>query len=668
MSDFIDALNLITSHKIHELYARQDTEDPLVLRKKAADFRKGYGNWRSKKSKGARGETNYPTDKDKLHATDAKHEELVLDVVPLTRVNSVEMLKAPDTPGSRGVSRRGSLFRCNSIIDGNDLEAHQEKENWLKFYVNPYSGMAEAELTEPVALNQANLEKVIPATVVKPQYARPGDGRFIDHYMCHMGVGGFHRSHQAVYTDDLLNLAASLEAKNGSPSDVKKWGIVGIGLMPWDSKMYNILKAQDHLYTLLSRGHTGSEARVVGSIVDFMFAPENHQAVIDKLAHVDTRIVSLTMTEKGYCQDVNGDLDRANALVKSDLDGDLAKPSSAIGMIVAALRKRKQEGTPSFTVLSCDNLPENGDKIKHVVLQMAGYVSAELREWVESNTTFPNTMVDRITPMTEVEHIELVARDYMVKDSWPVIAEDFSQWVVEDNFCNGMPEWDKVGALVVKDVKPYEFMKLRLLNGGHSCLSYISVLCGYNYVDDAMANPLISGFIFQFFNEMSPTLLPVPGVDTLTYQKKLVERFGNPYIKDKLTRLAKDGSKKMANTLKEAVIELSEKGLSTKVIALANAAWIRYMVGRMPETGEAILGIKDPAADELRDLAVEALDGVDYGEEPKPERYIEFVFGAEIVELKGFVGEIKDLLRSIVTHGALTTLEDVMAEVAGKSD
>ncbi|CAM9230963.1 unnamed protein product, partial [Laminaria digitata] len=566
---------------------------------------------------------------------------LVLDAVPLTRVNSVEMLKSPERPG-RGVSRRGSLFRCNSIIDGNDLEAHQEKENWLKFYVNPYSGMAEAELTEPVALNQGNLEKVIPATVVKPHYARPGDGRFIDHYMCHMGVGGFHRSHQAVYTDDLLNLAASLEAKNGEPSaDMKKWGIVGIGLMPWDSKMYNILKAQDHLYTLLSRGHTGSEARVIGSIVDFMFAPENHQAVIDKLAHVDTRIVSLTVTEKGYCQDVNGDLDRANALVKSDLDGDLAKPSSAIGMIVAALRKRKAEGTPSFTVLSCDNLPENGDKIKHVVLQMAGYVSLELREWVETNTTFPNTMVDRITPMTEVEHIELVARDYMVKDSWPVIAEDFSQWVVEDNFCNGMPAWDKVGALVVKDVKPYEFMKLRLLNGGHSCLSYISVLCGYNYVDDAMANPLISGFISQFFKEISPTLLPVPGVDTSTYQKKLVERFGNPYIKDKLTRLAEDGSKKMPNTLKEAVLDLSEKGLPTKVIALANAAWIIFMVGRAPDTGEAILGIKDPASVELRELALDAMDGVDFGEEAKPEKYIELVFGPEIIELKGFMGEIK---------------------------
>lgn len=665
MSDLIEALNLITSSKIHELYQRQSTEDPLVLRKKAANFRKGYGNWRSKKSKGARGETNYLTDKEKLHAHDARDDELHLEtaVIPLNRVDSMEMLKpGPETPG-RNVTRMQTLYRVNSIIDGTEMEAHTENENWLKFYVNPYSGMAEAELTEPVALNQANLEKVIPHDVVKPHYQRPGDGRFIDYYMCHMGVGGFHRSHQAVYTDDLLNLAASLEAKSGAPSpDVKRWGIVGIGLMDWDRKMYNILKEQDTLYTLLSRGHTGSEARVVGSIVDFMFAPDNHQAVIDKLSHPDTRIVSLTVTEKGYCQDVNGDLDQENAFVKSDLQGDLATPKSAIGMIVAALRKRKAEGTKSFTVLSCDNLPENGDKIKHVVLQMAGLVSAELRSWVETNTTFPNTMVDRITPMTEVEHIELVARDYMVKDGWPVIAEDFKQWVVEGNFVDGMPAWDKVGALVVDDVKPYEFMKLRLLNGGHSCLSYMSVLCGYNYVDDAMADPLISNFISSFFSEISPTLLPVPGVDTITYQKKLVERFGNPYIKDKLTRLAEDGSKKMPNTLKEGVIELTAKGLPTTVIALSNAAWIRFMTGEL-ETGFPIVGIKDPAAATLQELAFIAVSGVVDGREPTPDEFMELVFGAEILELEGFMGQVKDHLRSICQKGAKATLEAVMASI-----
>ncbi|CAM9266229.1 unnamed protein product, partial [Choristocarpus tenellus] len=581
MSDLIDSLNLINSSKIHELYAKQETEDPLVLRKKAADFRKGYKDWRKKKPKGARGETNYLLDKEKLHAHNVREDAIEELEIPggLSRNSSMEFILSP-----RAGSVRGRLMRTNSIIDGTEIPDHEEGENWLKFYVNPFSGMGESQPTEPVPLSQENL-KVIPNVVCRPMYARPKDMHFTDYFMCHLGVGGFHRhvflSHQAVYTDDLLNLTAQMEEETNMVSDSKKWGIVGIGLMDWDRKIYNVMKEQDTLYTLLSRGGAmESDARVVGSIVDFMFAPDDHQAVIDKLAHPLTRIVSLTVTEKGYCQNVNGDLDtKDNVFVKSDLEGNLAKPKTAIGMIVAGLRQRRNSGVPSFTVLSCDNLPENGDKVKHVVLQMAQLVDPELRIWVEKNTTFPNTMVDRITPMTEQEHIEIVARDYCVCDKWPVIAEDFKQWVIEDKFCNGVPDWDKVGALMVKDVKPYEFMKLRLLNGGHSSLSYISVLCGYNYVDDAMSDPLISGFVKSFFNEMSPTLLPVPGVDTDDYQVKLIERFGNPYIKDKLKRLAEDGSKKMANTMKEGVIELSERGMSYTVIALANAAWIKYMSG-----------------------------------------------------------------------------------------
>ncbi|CAM9340214.1 unnamed protein product, partial [Discosporangium mesarthrocarpum] len=609
---------------------------------KAADFRKGYKDWRKKKSKGARGETKYLLDKEKLHAHDHRENLEALeipeeDVGTMSRTSSMEKMLSPTAPS------RGNLQRTNSIIDGSEMEKAGEGENWLKFYVNPYSGMEEAnKTTEPVSLNMYSCNQDIPRNVRKPMYKRPKDQHFTDYYMCHLGVGGFHRSHQAVYTDDLLNMSAELENQTGVPSEVKKWGITGIGLMDWDRKMYNILQSQDTLYTLLSRGHSGSEARIIGSIVDFMFAPDDHQAVIDKIAHESTRIVSLTVTEKGYCQNVNGDLDtQNNAFVKSDLECNLTKPKTAIGMICAGLRKRMEDGVPSFTVLSCDNLPENGDKIKHVVLQMAELISPELRAWVGENTTFPNTMVDRITPMTEMDHIEILARDYMLHDAWPVIAEDFSQWVIEDNFCNGAPEWDKAGALFVKDVTPYEFMKLRLLNGGHSSISYISVLCGYNYVDDAMADPLITKFVRGFFDEMAVTLLPVPGVDITAYQQKLVERFGNPYIKDKLTRLAEDGSKKMSNTMREGVIELHERQLPYSVIALANAAWIKFMSGEGCN-GEPIVGIKDPAADTLKALALEALEGVAEGTQaPKPEKYMEEVFGSELVALEGFMDTLK---------------------------
>ncbi|CAM9645157.1 unnamed protein product, partial [Chrysoparadoxa australica] len=394
------------------------------------------------------------------------------------------------------------------------------------------------------------------------------------------------------------------------------------------------------------------EARVIGSIVDFVFAPADHQGCIDKLADPKTKIVSLTVTEKGYCQNVSGDLDTENAFVKSDLEGDLACPKTAIGMICAALRARKNRGIESFTVMSCDNLPENGDKIKHVVLQMAKYVCRELHAWVSTHTTFPNTMVDRITPVTEEEHIDIVARDYYIKDGWPVIAEDFKQWVVEDNFVCGHPPWDKVGALIVEDVKPYEFMKLRLLNGGHSALSYISSLCGYAYVDDAMADPLISDFVMSYFNEMKCTLLPIPGVDTEDYMQKLIDRFSNPYIKDRCDRLAVDGSKKMQNTMRDGVVELTAKGLPTTIIALANAAWIRYMsshdpVLSLPWQGNSIV-LNDPVKDELCELAKEAISEP---EKPAPERFLHFIHGPQLMECAGFVEQVKQHLISLLSLG-----------------
>ncbi|CAM9198775.1 unnamed protein product [Phaeothamnion confervicola] len=546
-----------------------------------------------------------------------------------------------------GGDRPGPLLRrgSRSSFTADEIE-HEAGEDWLKFYVNPFSGMGEAMLTEPVQLSQESLKK-LPANIVKPMYERPlGDPAFVENFICHLGVGGFHRSHEAVYTDDLLNSGMQ-----------PRWAICGMGLMEWDAKMYLTLKSQDYLYTLLSRGHNQQQARVIGSIVDFVHAPEGHAAAIARLAHPSTKIVSLTVTEKGYCQDVAGNLDTAhNAFVKADLEGDLQRPKTAIGMVVAALRARRLAGTPSFTVLSCDNLPENGDKAKHVVLQMAGLVDPDLRRWVEGNTTFPNTMVDRITPVTEQEHIDILARDYMVRDGWPVIAEDFSQWVVEDNFCFGCPDWDQVGALLVKDVRPYEFMKLRLLNGGHSALSFMGLMCGYHYVDDAMADPSICSFVQAFFGEVERTLRPVPGVDLSAYQRKLVERFSNPYIKDKLARLAEDGSQKVLNTMRDAIAELTKQGQPTTVLALANAAFVRYMVGE-DEDG-LLFTIKDPQATRLGELAREATADK---ENPGPEKFLQAIFGAEITALEHFVKQVRDHLRRILKQGTKAALEETIA-------
>lgn len=669
MTDFVEALNLITSSSIHELYKQRDTEDPLVLRKKAADFRKGYKNWRQKKPKGARGETAYLLDHEKQHAyahveaeqqiVQEAEEELGyrLEVAPgLERSSSFGTggLERKESMRERSGSGQGrvSLGRTKSFHGEVDLPLHDDdKENWLKFYVNPYSGMAEASATEPVALSQAAL-KVIPNSVLKPKYARPLQQPYVDHFICHLGVGGFHRSHQCVYTDDLLNAQSPSAGAVGGA----KWGFCGIGLMDWDRKMYDTLKSQDFLYTVLSRGHKTNEARVIGSIVDFIFAPDDHQICIDKLADPKTAIVSLTVTEKGYCQDNVGDLDRNNPFVKADLEGNLAKPKTAIGMIVAALRQRRANHVPSFTVLSCDNLPENGDKAKHCVLQMANLIDPELKAWIDSNTTFPNTMVDRITPMTEQEHKDILARDHLILDGWPVIAEEFMQWVVEDNFCSGCPDWDKVGALLVKDVRPYEFMKLRLLNGGHSALSYAGALCGYTYVDDAMADPVISGFISAFFQEVVPTLMPVPGVNTPQYCVQLLERFSNPYIKDKLQRLAEDGSKKMQNTMRDAIVTLSQRGLSTRSLAFANAAWIKYCTG-IDEDG-LVIELKDPLAAKLTQLATQALSD---STRPDPTAFLLEIHGPELVAQQGFVQEVTDHLTSLVRHGAKATLKALAA-------
>eukprot|EP00611_Tribonema_gayanum_P024727 TRINITY_DN550_c0_g3_i4.p1 TRINITY_DN550_c0_g3~~TRINITY_DN550_c0_g3_i4.p1 ORF type:complete len:328 (-),score=124.71 TRINITY_DN550_c0_g3_i4:109-1092(-) len=319
-TDSVDALNLINSSQIGQLYSSTNTEDPLVLRKKAADFRKGYKNWRQKKPKGARGETNYLLDKEKQHAHDVvtAEEQMVLEAQEelgafmephMTRSDSMELRASLELSRKESVRERGSgsiprhasigsMTRTRSFHGEDDFIHDDERENWLKFYVNPFAGMAEASATEPVELTQAAL-KILPSSVLKPRFERTAHKPYVDKYICHLGVGGFHRSHQCVYTDDVLNLQAP---GVGGHSAGLRWGFCGIGLMDWDRRMYETLKQQDYLYTVLSRGHKTNEARVIGSIVDFIFAPDDHQRCIDKLADPTTCIVSLTVTEKGYCQ------------------------------------------------------------------------------------------------------------------------------------------------------------------------------------------------------------------------------------------------------------------------------------------------------------------------------------------------------------------------------
>eukprot|EP00238_Polyblepharides_amylifera_P002005 CAMPEP_0196585382 /NCGR_PEP_ID=MMETSP1081-20130531/50433_1 /TAXON_ID=36882 /ORGANISM="Pyramimonas amylifera, Strain CCMP720" /LENGTH=1314 /DNA_ID=CAMNT_0041906905 /DNA_START=249 /DNA_END=4193 /DNA_ORIENTATION=- len=490
-----------------------------------------------------------------------------------------------------------------------------------------------------VHLNASNLSILIEKGLVSiPTYAREitEDRNLIYHF----GVGGFHRSHQAFYLNDLLSRG-------------ENWALVGVGIMPFDQKMHEVLKAQDFLYTLMSRGSSGFGCSVVGSIMDFVYAPDDICAAMERLAHPQCKIVSLTITEKGYCWNKEGHLDLTNPLIINDLN-DIARPSSALGYVTYALKLRKERGLPPFTVMSCDNIPENGPKCQRLVVELANRVDPDLGEWIATNVPFPMTMVDRITPVTNESDIQQLAEQYGIEDAWPVVAEDFMQWVIEDRFVDGCrPKWEMAGALVVEDVTVYELMKIRVLNGGHSALSCVAYLLGHRDVHKAMADSRVLYFVRAYFSEVSATVPPVPGVDLEAYQNRLVQRFSNVHIADKLQRLAEDGSMKLYNTMREPILELLAKGKSIELLALAIAAYSRYMMAA-DEQGQPIL-IKDPMTHTLHPLVWEVYCG---GASAKG--LLEAVFGSAVCEADGkFVLAVDRWIAIIKSSGvssAISTL------------
>lgn len=435
----------------------------------------------------------------------------------------------------------------------------------------------------------------------------------------HFGVGGFHRSHQAFYLHDLLSM--------GKASD---WALVGVGILPFDKAMYDALKSQDYLYSLMSRGSSGVGCSVVGSIMDYVYAPNDKKACVELLAEEKCKIVSLTITEKGYCWKADGSLDVNNNLIAADIL-DIASPSSALGYIVSGLKMRKERGMKPFTVLSCDNIPENGHVAKRLVLELAAIIDKELAEWISTNVPFPATMVDRITPLTTANDREQLAEFYLIDDAWPVVAEDFMQWVIEDNFVDDCrPPWEQVGAMVVDDVTSYEAMKIRLLNGGHSAIACLSYLLGHREVDKAMMDPRVSGFLWAYFGEVVGTVPEVPGVDLEQYLHKLVGRFSNVHIRDTLQRLAEDGSMKLYNTMRGPIMDRLAEGKNVDIIALAVTAYMRYMMGA-DELGQPIT-IKDPLAAKLHPLVWKV-----YCANKSCKQFLLTVFGSDVADDERFV-------------------------------
>ncbi|MEW6420715.1 MAG: mannitol dehydrogenase family protein, partial [Deinococcota bacterium] len=392
----------------------------------------------------------------------------------------------------------------------------------------------------------------------------------------HFGVGAFHRSHQAMYLDRLLNSGRGAS-----------WAICGVGLLPQDARMRDVLAEQDHLYTLVTRSPDGqTEARIIGSIAEFLFAPDNPERVLEKLADPATRIVSLTVTEGGYSvSNATGEFDPTPPDIVHDLAPGAA-PRTFFGFLTEGLRRRRERGLPPFTVMSCDNMQGNGHVTRRALTAFARLKDPELGDWIARTVTFPNSMVDRITPATTAQDRQDIAAEYGVEDAWPVVAESFAQWVLEDRFTQGRPALETVGVQVVSDVEPYELMKLRLLNASHQALAYLGLLAGYGFVHEVCREPLFARFLLDYMTqEATPTLRPVPGIDLGAYRRELIARFSNPAICDPLTRLTVDSSERMPKFLLPVVRDQLASGGEIARCALVIASWRAYLAEALKRRG-----------------------------------------------------------------------------------
>jgi mannitol-1-phosphate/altronate dehydrogenase len=389
----------------------------------------------------------------------------------------------------------------------------------------------------------------------------------------------------------------------------------------------------------------------------YLFAPENPEHVLGALADVKTRLVTLTITEGGYnFNQATGEFEVANPDVQHDLRHP-ATPTTVFGYIREALNRRHQAGIAPFTVLSCDNLQNNGDVMKKMMISFAGLGDDGLAAWIEANVAFPNSMVDRITIQTTDDDRAMVARTFGVADAWPVVTEPFRQWVIEDRFCNGRPPLDEAGAQFVADVHPYEMMKIRLLNAGHQAIGYLGYLCGYRYIHEVMNDPRFQAFLTRLMDEeITPLLPPVPGIDLDNYKRSLVERFANPEIRDQVSRICFDGSSRMPKFLLPSLSEALASGRPHALLTLAVAGWFRYLSG-VDEHGEPIL-VEDQLVETLQSRAREGR------EDPRPLLRLTGLFG-DLAGNEPFVISLAEALRLLYTRGARATLAHYLASGEG---
>jgi mannitol 2-dehydrogenase len=458
----------------------------------------------------------------------------------------------------------------------------------------------------------------------------------------HFGVGGFHRAHQAMYVDKLLERG-----------EARDWAICGVGVLPGDRRMRDVLTEQDGQYTLSVLEPDGTwDTRVIGSIIEYLYAPDDPEAVLAKLADPATRIVSLTITEGGYgISRATGEFEASAPAVAADLAPG-AVPATVFGLVVEGLARRRAAGIAPFTVMSCDNIEGNGHVARRAFGAFARLRDPALGEWVEREVRFPNSMVDRITPVTPPEAEAEVLRRTGIDDKWPVITEAFTQWVLEDSFTLGRPPYEQVGVQLVQDVAPYELMKLRLLNATHQGIAYFGYLCGYRLVHDAVRDPLFDRFLMRYMDrEATPTLRPIPGVDLDLYKRTALERFGNPAIGDTIARLCAESSDRIPKWVLPVIRERLAVDGEIDCAAAIVASWARYADG-IDEQGEPI-DVVDPLRDELMPLARRQRT------DPVAFLRARAVFG-DLIDEPRFVRAYLATLESLYAKGARATLTDLV--------
>ncbi|MCP3018996.1 mannitol dehydrogenase family protein [Cupriavidus basilensis] len=496
----------------------------------------------------------------------------------------------------------------------------------------------------------------LPHDVLRPRYARER----LRGGIVHLGIGAFHRAHQAAATEAALHA----DAADAHSLD---WGIVGVSLRRPDTR--DALAPQQGLYTLALRGVRDDGSRfaqlqVIGAVIAVLVAADDPDAVLERIAHADARIVSLTVTEKGYCHDpATGTLNFSDPGIAHDLL-HAGAPVTAIGYLARGLQRRMARGLPPLTLLSCDNIAANGDTLRGLLLAFCARVDGALHDWVAERCGFPNAMVDRIVPKTTVDDAARISAALGVEDAWPVVGEPFLQWVMEDRFVAGRPRWEAGGAQFVEHAHPFEALKHRLVNGSHSTMAYLGMVAGWATTDRAIAVPavraLVAGMMEQ---EMLPTLPALPGLDTAAYRRDLLARFANPALQHKTSQIAMDGSQKIPQRLLAPIRERLRIGAPFPRLALGVAGWLHFLRGRDEHGAE--YRIEDPLASSLHALLAEA-DARHAGEADRIAAIASFtpVFG-DLAASRVFVETLATHTRMLRERGVLATLAAVAGTQAG---